>query len=452
MTAADTLPPEFVHRMRDALGDECDAFLQALSGPPVVSVRYNLRKLQPPPGLQRVPWCASGYYLDERPSFTLDPVFHGGGYYVQEAASMFLEQAVLASGMQGRPVVALDLCAAPGGKSTHLASLLDEHSLLVSNETIQQRLPALVENTVKWGSAHTVITREDPSSFRRLGAFFDLVVVDAPCSGEGLFRKDPDSASHWSPEACVLCAGRQERILGDVLPVLKEGGLLVYSTCTYNPGENEAQAARLSAQGLEPLRIPVPPGSGILETEGSSFWGYACYPHRARGEGFFLSAFRKRDGSPAAEQRSRTERKKALPDTLRYAASWVRADSGLAVFLEGNRLTAFPQRWLPALEQLSAAFRIRHAGTTIGEVKGTKVIPAHDLAMSWHLEPSAFPAVSFSPDQALSYLRREAVHAGAMPRGWLLAEYAGVRLGWMNHLGPRTNNYYPVAWRIRQRA
>jgi len=231
-------PPAFEQRMRPHLDKSWEEFEQAHQQFPPVSIRFNPKKAHSPIDLTIIPWTSHGYYLGERPSFTLDPLFHAGSYYVQEASSMFLEQAFLQAVDRTKPINVLDLCAAPGGKSTHLLSLMNKESLLVTNEVIRSRASTLAENIQKWGYDNVAVTNNDPQDFKRLSGFFDVIVVDAPCSGEGLFRKDPGAMGQWSTDNVALCARRQQRILNDVWPALKEGGILIYSTCTYNELEN----------------------------------------------------------------------------------------------------------------------------------------------------------------------------------------------------------------------
>ena len=203
--------------MKAALGGEYDAFRAALDQDPQVSIRINTRKLSAPTKGAEVPWCATGQYLDKRPSFTLDPLLHAGCYYVQEASSMFVEQVYRQFIDTEAPVV-LDLCAAPGGKSTHLASLLDGKGWLVSNEVMRNRVNILRENIIKWGAPNVTVTNNDPADFGKLTGLFDLILVDAPCSGEGMFRKDEQAVEEWSPENVRFCAERQRRILADIFP------------------------------------------------------------------------------------------------------------------------------------------------------------------------------------------------------------------------------------------
>ena len=280
------LPPSFVEDMRALMPDAND-FLAALQTEQPVSIRLNSLKLDTsthpesyifpasypaalrgqgevrlPQDSVRVPWCESGYYLPNRPAFTFDPLFHAGGYYVQEAASMFLEQAMRRS--VGAPCRMLDLCAAPGGKSSLASTLLPKGSLLVANEVIRQRSQILAENLTKWGCPNTIVTNSDPADFGQLDNFFDVLLTDVPCSGEGMFRKDPVAVSEWSPQNVELCYQRQRRILSDVWPSLKPGGIAIYSTCTYNVHEDEENIAWICQElGAEVLEVPVSADWGI---------------------------------------------------------------------------------------------------------------------------------------------------------------------------------------------
>ena len=240
------LPEPFIQSLQKLKGFDEDAF-QAVhqSGGQITSVRLNPDKILNIPSsilklqLARVLWSSNGFYLKERPSFTLDPLFHAGAYYVQEASSMFLEEVLKQSVDLSKPLRVLDLCAAPGGKSTLIQSVISKDSLLVSNEVIKTRVNILSENITKWGGANVIVTNNDPSDFKRLPGYFDVIVVDAPCSGSGLFRKDPNAINEWSENNVALCAQRQQRILADILPSLKEGGVLIYSTCSYSQVEDE---------------------------------------------------------------------------------------------------------------------------------------------------------------------------------------------------------------------
>jgi 16S rRNA C967 or C1407 C5-methylase (RsmB/RsmF family) len=300
------LPDQFIQRLQGQMGTSMLKFVDALTREPVVSVRMNRLKQAKPhwEGAEAVPWCPTGYYLPQKPVYTLDPLFHAGCFYPQEASSMVLDWLVAhVCELPEQPMV-LDLCGAPGGKSTLLASFLNGNGLLVANEVIKSRAIILAENISKWGAANCIVTRSDPSKFGVLTSMFDLIVVDAPCSGEGMFRKDKRSIEEWSEANAQMCALRQQRILNDAWPALKQGGYLIYSTCTFNPSENEGNMAWLAETlGAEVLPLNVPDDWGVDRIPVGSGNGLAFYPHKVRGEGFFVAVLRK------------TAEEKALPSS-----------------------------------------------------------------------------------------------------------------------------------------
>lgn len=277
------------------------------SGEQVTSIRLNPNKpatLNPQfATLQKVPWNSNGYYLSERPSFTSDPLFHAGAYYVQEASSMFLEDAIRQTCDLTQNLKVLDLCAAPGGKSTLIQSIISDNSLLVSNEIIKTRVNILSENITKWGAANVVVTNNDPKDFQKLPGYFDVIVVDAPCSGSGLFRKDPEAIDEWSLNNVTLCSQRQQRILADILSSLKPGGILIYSTCSYSEAEDEDICDWLLSGTQDPLsglRLQIKSDWHIIETSSPQHnaYGYRFYPDKLKGEGFFIAVFQKNGEKP----------------------------------------------------------------------------------------------------------------------------------------------------------
>jgi 16S rRNA C967 or C1407 C5-methylase (RsmB/RsmF family)/NOL1/NOP2/fmu family ribosome biogenesis protein len=449
MISAGDLPQAFREQMRSLLGSSYPAFEKSLGMESLTTIRTNPRK---PASLEysaTIPWCKEGKVLPARPVFTLDPLFHAGAYYPQEASSMFLEQALSHSVDLTQPLRVLDLCAAPGGKSTHLLSLLSPTSLLVSNEVIRPRASILAENIQKWGYAHAVVTNNDPQHFRKLTTWFDVIVVDAPCSGEGMFRKDPQAASEWSPGHVALCAQRQQRILAEVWPALRKNGILIYSTCTYNKTENEENLQWLrSLHAVEFLQIKTDPAWGIIPVDEQGVYGYRFYPHAVPGEGFFLTVVRKPDGPDATTERSGRSSFASLPKALRYVEDWSTSPHAVPVYRDGA-IQLLPTSHLAAIDYLSHQLRIVQAGTAIGEVKHDKVIPAHALALSADLNPSRFPAVDFTLEDALRFLRKETMSIQTDFSGFSLARYNNQPLGWMNVLQNRINNMYPSAWRIR---
>lgn len=410
-----------------ALRGDFQDFKKALEEEPSISLRFNTLKHPQLTGIP-VPWCASGIYLSERPVFTLDPGFHAGAYYVQEASSMFLEQAVKASLDLSKPLRVLDLCAAPGGKSTHLLSLISSESLLIANEVIRSRASILSENIQKWGKANVIVTNNDPKDFAGINGYFDLVVVDAPCSGEGLFRKDEDAMNEWSEENANLCALRQRRILEDVWPSLKENGILIYCTCTYNEAENEDNLRWLSKQkSIEFIDLPMFPG--IEKTI-----GYRFLPHKIKGEGFFIAAARKLSSEPTVKIKSGPLKvSKNDPGWLDGSFRYVELD---------NLLVAMPDVDLPPLNFVTR-------GIAIATIMRNKVVPEHALALSVNISQDAFPAIDLTKEEALKYLAKETIEAHDNERGFAIMRYNGNNLGFVNRLGNRINNMYPANWRIR---
>jgi 16S rRNA C967 or C1407 C5-methylase (RsmB/RsmF family)/NOL1/NOP2/fmu family ribosome biogenesis protein len=458
------LPSEFAERTLRLMGEEnYRAFEAALQREPSVSVRVNHAKWARTPQGRRVPWSAEGIYLDRRPTFTFDPLFHAGCYYVQEAGSMCVEQA-LRTYVQG-PVVMLDLCAAPGGKSTHARSVLPAGSLLVANEVMRNRSQVLAENLIKWGYPEVIVTNNDPADFTPLGPTFDVILTDVPCSGEGMFRKDAVAVEEWSLGNVANCEARQRRILTDIWPTLKPGGLLIYSTCTYNREENEDNVRWISRTlGAEILPLPVDPAWGITGnlTE-AHFPVYRFLPHRTQGEGFFMAVLRKQAPDSEAEddetiaiynkvKKEKRDRKAApkAPAIPAEARTWVKESEAYLWQMQGDTAVAFPAAHAPLYQRLKQALRVIHAGITVGSVKGRDFIPDHSLAMSTALRRQAFATAEVTFDQAIAYLRKESlVLQGEVPRGYVLLTYQGAALGFVKHLGNRANNLYPTEWRIR---
>jgi 16S rRNA C967 or C1407 C5-methylase (RsmB/RsmF family) len=288
------MPQAFQVQMQQLLGDEWDDFAAALQQPAPISIRYNpYKNTASPAALEKVSWSPNAYYLPERPVFTLDPAFHAGAYYVQEASSMFVGEVIRQLFPIQKPAKVLDLCAAPGGKTTDLLSCLPAQSLLVCNEVIRSRFQILKQNVIKWGQSNVILSNHDSKDFARLNGFFDVILVDAPCSGEGLFRKDPGASSEWSPNNVQLCTGRQKRILAKAADLLAPGGVLIFSTCTYNRKENEGNASwMMNTFGLEPISLDIPEAWNIVYRD----IGYQFYPHRIKGEGFYIAVMTKKDG------------------------------------------------------------------------------------------------------------------------------------------------------------
>jgi 16S rRNA C967 or C1407 C5-methylase (RsmB/RsmF family)/NOL1/NOP2/fmu family ribosome biogenesis protein len=455
------LPKAFESQMKSYLGEnEFREFSHALEKEPRVSVRINRHKTETrPENSKQVPWNENGYFLEERPSFTLDPLFHAGCYYVQEASSMFISH-ILKTIQAPNDGIFLDLAAAPGGKSTLLSSYLGNNGFLVANEVIKSRANILKENTIKWGIGNTLVTQNDPEHFGELAGFFDLVLVDAPCSGEGMFRKDPDAMSEWSPEHVTLCTARQERIMDQAGSFVKGGGYLIYSTCTFNEKENEDMVRFIiSEYDYEPVRIPLDPTWGIVETEveidGNSYFGYRFLPHRVEGEGLFISVLKRPDDAlihepkrtkdfkhPYLKPVGKQEAEKLIQqlDLPEYSCFYNLQDSYFWVNKD------FQQHF----EYLCRFLNIRYFGVELGKINNRQFIPNHELAVSI-LPKSGFLTVDLDLKNALDFLRKEDISLDNLPEGWVLVMYKNMPLGWLKNLGNRTNNYYPKEWRIRMR-
>ena len=443
------MPIKFLDRIRDQFPSEFERFIQSIDQDPAISLRTHPRKFSLPITAERIPWSDTGLFLNERPSFTLDPIFHSGAYYVQEASSMFIEQAFRQI-EHSKSRIVLDLCAAPGGKSTHLLSLLNAGDLLVSNEVIRSRVSVLDENIRKWGHQNVVICSNDPADFSNLEGLFDVVLVDAPCSGEGLFRRDASAIQQWSVDNTNLCATRQRRILSDVWPSVKNGGYLIYSTCTFNPEENEENLKALAENNsVESIRIPLQEDWGVEEIEHNGLVGYRFLPHKVKGEGFFLTLIRKKEGRdsfPISKKiKSRLEK---MPRQFAEVRSWLNS-TDTDFFAKSEFLTAFPESKIQVLNALSEQLRIISFGLPVAQFKKNDLLPEHTFALSVDRNPDIFETIELDLRDALLFQKKEEIRISSTAKGWLLVQYQGVPLGFVKNLGNRVNNYFPKEWRIR---
>lgn len=454
------LPEDFILSMRSLLGNDSAQLFEALGSDAPVTIRLSPHKLKRNPldfkvPVKPVPWSNWGYYLEERPSFTFDPLFHAGYYYVQEASSMFVEQVVRQ--LVKEPAICLDLCGAPGGKSVSLLSALPKGSLLVSNELIHQRAQILSETMTKFGDSASVVTNNHPRDFTLFPELFDLILVDAPCSGEGMFRKDEVAIEEWSTQNVAMCAARQKDILSDVWPSLMPGGVLVYSTCTFNSSENEENAL-WAAHDL---------GASFIEVEVEEAWNITpslvhdvvCYrflPHKSSGEGLFVTLLRKRDSDkreytahPAYTSKKGKQRSSPFVKDLTAFAGWINFPELFRFVEMENQIIALPAAYVEIMLQLKERLKVLTMGIPIGERKGKDLIPSHAVAMSSELNREAFNSHELSYDEAIAFLRHEALTLTDVPRGFVLLTYQGEPLGFAKNIGNRANNLYPKEWRIR---
>ncbi len=454
------LPLDFIDSIQPQLGVELDAFCRALQDAPHTSIRLNDKEVKETNGtlldtqnLPFVPWSEDGYYLKERPQFTLDPLFHAGCYYVQEASSMFVEE-VLYNYLAPDSIV-LDLCAAPGGKSTLISQFLGEDGLLVSNEVVRQRVFILSENMQKWGNGNVIVTHNKPADFgKKLPALFDCILIDAPCSGEGMFRKDPQAIAEWSLKNVKVCAERQQSILTDVWNALKPGGILIYSTCTFNEQEDEKNAEFIVNElGAEILPVSTEPEWNIVETT-----GYHFYPHKAKGEGFYLCAFRKNDNAPITaapkedkrRQKDRFQQIKPTKEMVAAIQAWLNKPDEWEINADERFVSVYPKAFKETIELIHSRMICITTGIGVGELRGRTLAPQHHLAMAKALNKAAFPRVELPLETALNYLRGEAIVLENQPLGYLLMTYKGVPLGFAKNIGNHCNNLYPNEWRIKK--
>ncbi len=447
------LPAAFINRMQGQLGTAWPEFLAALQSEPPASIRLHpLKKnLELLPVADPVPWHPQGRYLIKRPVFTLDPAFHAGAYYVQEASSMAIFHVLQQLHFDVDRIRALDLCAAPGGKSTLLAEALGAEGLLLANEVIRSRYAILQQNTYKWAIPNTCLSNQDSKDLEGLKGFFDLILVDAPCSGEGLFRKDPEARREWSPERVQLCAQRQRRILHAVHSLLRPGGYLLYSTCTYAEAENEDQVRWLIKDyGLQHVPIDFPVQWGVVATR----WGHRFYPHRLRGEGLFLACLQKTTGSATPIP----AKKLYLPQGLTLIPQeqsnpirrWVyEADQFQFIAHAKGTVYAVPKIVMRDQQWIGQHLRRFTPGWPIGKlVQRQNFVPAPELALA-AARSETIRTIELNRQKALQYLRKENPGITSIPKGWALVTYHNLGLGWIKGLTNRYNNYYPKNWRIR---
>lgn len=450
------LPFAFAERTRNLLKEEYPAFEKSMQEDAPVSIRLNPLKTDfVLSGVEPVLWCEGGYYLSERPAFTFDPRFHAGAYYVQEASSMFLDQVIRQYVTQ--PVRYLDLCAAPGGKTTLALSTLPEGSLVVCNEIIRSRAHILAENIIKWGNPYCIVANNDSTAFKSLKHYFDVILTDAPCSGEGMFRKDQEAIREWSVSNIELCSQRQQEILNNIWDALRPGGLLIYSTCTYNTEENETIAGYIQNKfGAIPLSVQLNPEWNIHKEITGSIPCYRFMPHVTKGEGLFMAVFRKPESEEITDReklynrirtkKSKSGKKNPVPENIR---SWIKESDKFSFDENENLISAFPKEYAEDAALLSSQMNVIHSGIPLACLKGKDYIPNHALALSIFLNRDIFPTEELSLETALSYLRREAIQLQSDERNYCLVTFQDMPLGWVKNLGNRANNLYPQEWRIR---
>ncbi len=449
------LPDGFVKEIESYNSPLLENLIDSLTTEPSVSVRCNIAKnILPPDGSSLVKWCRWGFYLEKRQPFTFDPAMHQGLYYVQDASSMIISHIVSTLvRVQKEPLLYLDACAAPGGKTTAVMDVLPENSLVVSNEFVPQRANVLVENVSKWGNPNVIVSKGDTAKYRKLKNIFDIIAIDAPCSGEGMFRKEPDAVAQWSKELVQECADRQREIISNLWNALRPGGYMIYSTCTFNRLENEEIldyiCDNFDAQSID---VDIPDDWNIAQGVNTSHHCYRFMPHKVNGEGLFIAVIRKNE-SDESKSIDRTKKIKNKPQkvdkTIINCRNWINDADNYDFIVENENLIAFPNRYNSLLSLLKSHLNIVYYGINVGKIKGKDIIPDQSLALSIKLNINSFNRYSIDYNTAISYLRREAIILpDDCPRGYVLLMYNDRPLGFVKNLGNRANNLYPQDRRI----
>lgn len=425
------IPDIFVNRMRTQLGKELTAFLNAIDGQPVRGIRMNPMKLTdavlPFMESEKVPWADGGYYLSLDSEAGSMILHETGAFYIQEPGAM-MPAEVLNAG-PGEKI--LDLCAAPGGKSTQIGCAMRGEGLLVCNEPVPKRAAVLSRNIERMGISNTIVTCARPEILAdQWPEGFDAVLVDAPCSGEGMFRRDPETRNEWTAQKAAGCAERQREILREAVRLVRPGGRLVYATCTYNPQENEDNVRWLTEQfpafSPEPFFLP-----GINAPSGM----FTCYPHRMKGEGQFAALLRKNGAEEALLPEDRSIPRPSGSDGTVFA----KAFPGLpeATHLFGNTLVSIPE--LPDLKGI----RTLRIGLHLGEVRGKNAFPDHAAALCFHMPETQ--TYDMNPEEAVRYLAGDTI--SGTTEGWVLMRYQGLAAGWGKGSTGMIKNHYPKGLR-----
>ena len=452
-----TLPEDFVRRMTEELGaDEAAKLCAALDTEPSTTVRLNPLKMSAPSAewkSHRVPWSEWGYALEERPSFTFDPLFHAGAYYVQDASSQFVGQILREVPLEGCRL--LDLCAAPGGKTTLYATLVGREGLVVANEIDRRRARILADNVRKWGTGNIAVTSCRPDQISQMEAWFDVVAVDAPCSGEGMFRKDDVAREEWSEGNVRMCAARQDEILREAWKMLRPGGILLYSTCTFNRDEDEGAVQRLTAWAgdeIEPApEVEADPAWGVVAGRTGDAQTFHFYPHRIKGEGFFAAVVRKREDAEGGKRLKKAARSliaKADRTAEKELKRWLAQPDKMEVVAVGDTFYAWWKAQAEAVKTLSDRVVVIYSGVAVGQIFKGKLKPDPALAFFVGMNREAVPSADLEGEEVLCYLRRQDIGAGQLAEGMNLITHKGYPLGFAKRISQRVNNLYPDSLRI----
>ena len=446
------LPESFVASMRQMLGDDAEKLFVALDTEPVVSIRTNPFKPAQVFDGENIGWSKWGRYLAERPQFTLDPLMHGGAYYVQEASSQFVGYLLKDDNLDGKRI--LDMCAAPGGKTTIYSTLVGRGGLVVANDINRSRTLALADNVQRWGLGNVVVTCNEPSHIGAFEHWFDVVAVDAPCSGEGMFRKMEEARTEWTPSSVDVCVARQKEILAEAWRTLRPGGKLLYSTCTFNDREDEGVVKWLMEEygnSLETVeRIELDDSWGVVRSDIGAFQCFHFYPHKVQGEGFFVAIARKSNES-VRRVVPKSRRKVFVPlqnKDIAEVSRWVDSPKQMTFKLIGDTVYGYDNAVIDDVINLSEFLSVVYSGVAFGQIFKGKLKPEHPLALFVGCNAKVVPTVEVSLEDALDYLRRQDIAALQFEEGINRVMYGGVAIGFIKRIGVRCNNMYPKDLRI----
>lgn len=437
------LPEDFIQELHKDLPEYANAILEGLLLKASSSVRLHAQKqAQDFESEDQIPWHPHAYFLKQRPVFTLMPSFHAGAFYVQEASSMLIQQFI-----PDNTQSALDLCAAPGGKTTLLLDALSADALVVANEVVGSRNSILCENLIKWGKPNVLVTQNQVSDFKHLNFQFDLVLLDAPCSGEGMFRKDPNAIQEWSLTHTESCAKRQKFLIEQAWQLVKPGGRLIYSTCTFNKKENEEVCQfLLNCSDAKMVQKNFPKEWNVVENQVEQAIMYRCFPGVFQGEGFSVCAFDKLD---MEEEDTYTLPLKKDKHSIPLPKNWILNPEKYSFKLDNGEIWMFPKHWFTEKEEMELHLKVKKSGLLLGVQKGKDFVPSHELALSLVCSKD-IPSVELDESQALVYLKKDIpVISGDFQDGWVLVKYKGLGMGWMKKIGKQWKNYLPKEYRIR---
>ena len=455
-------PSKYLERMERLLGPEFQRFQEALNEKPNVSIRYNPNKTAPNnlPIDVEVPWATEAFYLSQRPPFVFDANFHCGSYYVQEASSMMVDYALRKCLDLSQPLRILDLCAAPGGKSSLVSSMLNTDSLLVSNELVGSRARVLKENLDRWGQPNVIVANNRSDAYEGINNFFDAIVLDAPCSGEGMFRKHDLSVEQWSQKKIDELAAIQRQLLNTIAPLVREDGIIFYSTCTYALEEDEDNMLWFLNEHpeFEQVRFDLNDQWGISNQIAKEYCphldqAYRMLFHKARGEGFFFTVFRKTSASGKFKKSKKGSTKlKPLDNATKVKFSkFLKNPEDFELREIQDEIYALPKKHLEDILALDSQLRLIKHGVHLGTNKGKKWIPTHEFALSSIISRNAFPVISVNHDDALRFYKGLNLEIDNKPdQGWALIEHNNNILGWVKVLPNRINNHLPKGWEIRK--